>query len=144
MTNEEGVTMKRFIINPGIQTSGTYNAAYASARSHALVEIQAMIKTELVASIEQKTGNMQESSLKAETIDTFKQEVDAIVEGTLTNAMPVLSIYRRHPNGTFEVQVSIAVDKKEVLNRMRDDLKRRYKHDGAELYRVTEKVMGNK
>ena len=107
-TDESGNVTKRYIMQTAQQTAGTYNSGYAAARAAAQTELAAMLKTELVTAMQQKLDNSESDALTAITIDKFNQRSRMIVDQTLTNAIPVLSIYRRLPNNKFEVQVRIA------------------------------------
>mgnify|MGYP007069900433 CR=1 FL=1 len=130
MTDVNGAITKRFIMQTAIQTSGTYNAGYAAARSSAQVELAAMLQTEIVAAMQQKLDNAQQSSVMAMSIDKFNERVKSIVDQTLTNSIPVLAIYRRLSNNNFEVQVRIAFDKKELAARLKQNLLKELEEEG--------------
>lgn len=120
--DESGNVTKRYIMQTAQQTAGTYNSGYAAARAAAQTELAAMLKTELVTAMQQKLDNSQSNALTATTIDKFNQRSRMIVDQTLTNAIPVLAIYRRLPNNNFEVQVRIAFDKKELIARIKRNM----------------------
>lgn len=143
MVNDAGVNMKRFIMHTAKQTSGTYNAGYAAARTAALAEIQAMIRSELLATAQQDLNNTQMSAEKLMSVETFEQEVDVIVDGTLTNAIPVITIYRQLVNGQYEVEVGIAVDKKVVMNNIERNAQREFKGSDSKLRQIIEKSVSN-
>lgn len=121
-TDESGNVTKRYIMQTAQQTAGTYNSGYAAARAAAQTELAAMLKTELVTAMQQKLDNSQSNAMTATTIDKFNQRSRMIVDQTLTNAIPVLAIYRRLPNNNFEVQVRIAFDKKELIARIKRNM----------------------
>jgi len=143
MATEDGSTTKRFLMHTAMQISGTYNVGYAAARANALAEVASMIKTQLVTSISVKQGNSQTSAIEATTVDKFNQKVDAIVDQTMTNGIPMLSIYRRLPNGNFEVQVRLAFDKKEILSRMKKGMQKELEQEGDALISVAQDVINN-
>lgn len=143
MATEDGSTTKRFLMHTAMQTSGTYNVGYAAARANALAEVASMIKTQLVTSISVKQGNSQTSAIEATTVDKFNQKVDAIVDQTMTNGIPMLSIYRRLPNGNFEVQVRLAFDKKEILSRMKKGMQKELEQEDDALISVAQDVINN-
>lgn len=140
--DEGGNTVKRFMVQSGMQTAGTYNAAYAAARTAVQTELAAMLKTELVSAIQQKLDNEQTGTISAVTVDKFNERSRAIVDQTLTRSIPVLAIYRRLPNNLFEVQVAIAFDRKELAARIKRNLQKELENEGDKLYDVVDEVFG--
>lgn len=143
-TDESGNVTKRYIMQTAQQTAGTYNSGYAAARAAAQTELAAMLKTELVTAMQQKLDNSQNNALTATTIDKFNQRSRMIVDQTLTNAIPVLAIYRRLPNNNFEVQVRIAFDKKELIARIKRNMQQELEKDGDKLYDIVDAVFDDK
>lgn len=143
-TDENGNVTKRYIMQTAQQTAGTYNSGYAAARAAAQTELAAMLKTELVTAMQQKLDNSQNNALTATTIDKFNQRSRMIVDQTLTNAIPVLAIYRRLPNNNFEVQVRIAFDKKELIARIKRNMQQELEKDGDKLYDIVDAVFDDK
>ena len=143
-TDESGNVTKRYIMQTAQQTAGTYNSGYAAARAAAQTELAAMLKTELVTAMQQKLDNSQSNALTAPTIDKFNQRSRMIVDQTLTNAIPVLAIYRRLPNNNFEVQVRIAFDKKELIARIKRNMEQELEKDGDKLYDIVDAVFDDK
>jgi len=143
-TDESGNTINRYLIHTGQQTAGTYNAAYAAARTAAQTELAAMLKTEIVSAIQQKLDNDQTTMVNAVTVDKFNERSRAIVDQTLTRSIPLLAVYRRLPNNAFEVQVRIAFDRKELVARMKRNLQKELEGDGDKLFEVIDEVVGNK
>lgn len=140
MTDEMGGITKRFMIQPSIQTAGTYNAAYAAARANAQVELAALLKTEIVAAMQGKLDNAQSSDISAITVDKFNQRSRAIVDETLTNSIPVLVVYRRLQNNNFEVQVRLAFDKKELVARLKRNLRKELEYEGNSLDPIIDEI----
>ena len=143
-TDESGNVTKRYIMQTAQQTAGTYNSGYAAARAAAQTELAAMLKTELVTAMQQKLDNSESDALTAITIDKFNQRSRIIVDQTLTNAIPVLSIYRRLTNNKFEVQVRIAFDKKELIARIKRNMELELEKDGDKLYDIVDAVFDDK
>lgn len=135
-TDESGNVTKRYIMQTAQQTAGTYNSGYAAARAAA--------QTELVTAMQQKLDNSQSNALTAITIDKFNQRSRMIVDQTLTNAIPVLAIYRRLPNNNFEVQVRIAFDKKELIARIKRNMEQELEKEGDKLYDIVDTVFDDK
>lgn len=135
-TNESGNTTNRYYQHTAITTSNTYNTGFASARANALTEVASMIKTQLVAEWKAKTDNSQNNSTNATTNENFNQRIGGIVDETITNAIPVLTTFRRFDN-KFEVQVRLAFDKKELATR----LKRMLEKEGDKLNDIVEAVL---
>lgn len=147
-TDESGNVTKRYIMQTAQQTAGTYNSGYAAARAAARAaaqtELAAMLKTELVTAMQQKLDNSQSNAMTAITIDKFNQRSRMIVDQTLTNAIPVLAIYRRLPNNNFEVQVRIAFDKKELIARIKRNMQQELENEGDKLYDIVDTVFDEK
>lgn len=143
-TDESGNVTKRYIMQTAQQTAGTYNSGYAAARAAAQTELAAMLKTELVTAMQQKLDNSQSNAMTATTIDKFNQRSRMIVDQTLTNAIPVLAIYRRLPNNNFEVQVRIAFDKKELIARIKRNMQQELEKEGDKLYDIVDTVFDDK
>lgn len=142
--DESGNVTKRYIMQTAQQTAGTYNSGYAAARAAAQTELAAMLKTELVTAMQQKLDNSQSNAMTATTIDKFNQRSRMIVDQTLTNAIPVLAIYRRLPNNNFEVQVRIAFDKKELIARIKRNMEQELEKEGDKLYDIVNAVFDDK
>ncbi len=143
MSDETVGSTRRFIQHTAVSTAGTYNVAYAAARANAQAEIASMIETEIAAALQIKGDNGQMSATSATTVDKFHQRIRAIAHESLTNAIPVLSIYRTLPNGNFEVQVRIAFDKKEVAARLKRNLQQELEIEGDELDNMIGGVLNN-
>lgn len=144
MKDENGATVKRFILQTAIQVAGTYNAGYAAARSNAQTELASMLTTQIVAAMQSKLDNSQSSSITAVTVDKFNERAKQIVDGTLTNSMPVVSIYRRLENGNVEVQVRMAFDKKEISSRLKRNMQKELEAEGDKLNSIVDEVIENK
>lgn len=142
--DESGNVTKRYIMQTAQQTAGTYNSGYAAARAAAQTELAAMLKTELVTAMQQKLDNSQSNAMTATTINKFNQRSRMIVDQTLTNAIPVLAIYRRLPNNNFEVQVRIAFDKKELIARIKRNMEQELEKEGDKLYDIVDAVFDDK
>lgn len=144
MTDENGGITKRFIMQTAVQTAGTYNAGYAAARASAQVELATMLKTEIVAAMQSKLDNMQSSGITAVTVDKFNERSRSIVDATLTNSIPVLTIYRRLQNNNFEIQVRLAFDKKELLARLKRNMQKELEMEGDSLDSLVEDIVCTK
>ena len=143
MVDENGSPTKRFIQHTAFATAGSYNAAYAAARTNAQAEVAAMLETELAAAVESKLDNAQHSTINATTVDKFHERIKGIIQATMTNSIPALSFYRRLPNNNFEVQVRIAYDKKELAARMKRALQQELENEGDELLPLVDEALRN-
>lgn len=141
--DDNGAPTRRFIQHTGFATAGTYNAAYAAARSNAQVEIASMLETKIAAAMQGKLDNAQRDAVNATTVDKYNQRVKAIVDESLNNSIPVLTIYRVLPNNNFELQVRLAFDKKEVAARLKRDLQKELEAEGDELNVIVDSVLNN-
>ncbi len=141
MADEEGNSTLRYITELGMSTSGSYNAAYAAARANAMTELASMMKTQLMAVWQAKQDNAQSSSISATTNDKFNQRVAGIVDQSITNAIPVLTIYRTLQNGNFQVLVRLAFDKKELAARLKRQMQQELEDEGDALNEVVDEMM---
>ena len=126
------------------QGATPYLGSLRAARTAAQTELAALLKTEIVAAIQQKLDNAQGSTITATTVDKFNERARAIVDESLTNSIRVLTIYRRLPNNNFEVQVRLAFDKKELTARMKRNLQKELESEGDALNPVIDEVFSNK
>ena len=141
MTDEEGGITKRFILHTASQVSGTYNTGYAAARTAAITELAATLRTQVAAAMQQKADNQQTSAINAVTVDKFNQRAKSIIDATLTNSRPVVAIYRVLPNKNYEVQVRLAFDKKELSARIKRAMQRELEQEGDELNDIVDEVL---
>lgn len=130
MLDENEMPVKRYIIQSGISTAGTYNAGYAAARANAQVELAAMLETELVAAMESKLDNAQANSRTAITVEEFHERMKSVIDMSLTNTIPVLRVYRPLSNNNFEVQVRVVFDKKELAARIKRNMQKELELEG--------------
>ena len=145
MADENGAPTKRFIMQTGLQTAGSYNVGYAAARTAAITELASLLKTEIVSAFQQKLDNAQNSSINATTVDKFNQRTKGIIDQALTNSITCLKIYRRLPNNNFEVQVRLAFDKKELAARLKRNMQKELEQEGdEELNGIVDEVLSNK
>lgn len=133
MADGNSAPIRRYLQHTAISTGGSYNAAYAAARNNAMSEISAMLETEIAMALQSKIDNAQSSELNATSVDKYDQRMKAIVHQSLANAIPVLALYRRLPNNSFEVQVRIAFDKGEIADRLKKELAKELEMEGDEL-----------
>lgn len=112
--DKDGSSINRYVCHTSVQTAGTFNTAYAAARTVALVELASMLKTDLVAAVESQLSNEQGSDMSATTKSKFSQQARSVVDATIKSAIPILVIYRKLSNNFFEVQVRLAYDMKKI------------------------------
>ena len=145
MTDENGTTTNRYIMQTAIQTAGSFNSGYSAARVAALTEMAGLLKTEIVSAFQQKLDNAQNSTISTTTVDKFNQHTKGIIDQSLTNYIPCVKIYRRLPSDNFEVQVRLAFDKKELAARLKRNMQRELEQEGdEELGGVVEEVLSNR
>ncbi|MGM9688842.1 MAG: hypothetical protein ACI3YD_07295 [Alloprevotella sp.] len=140
--DENGATIKRYMIQAGMQTAGSYNAGFAAARTAAMVELAGMLRTRIVAAMQQKLDNSQSQEITAVTIDKFNQRSKAIVDAELTRSILLLAMYRNTSNNLYEVQVRLAFDKKELAARLKRQMQQQLEAEGDELEELVDEVLG--
>lgn len=130
---------RRFIQRNGMSTAGTFNAAQAAARANAQVELASMIKTRIFTEFTNAIDNGQSSEITTVTVEKFHQRADAIVDQTLSFCIPVINLYRR-VNNNFEVEVGLAYDRLELMERIKRNLQKELEIEGNELDPIMDKV----
>lgn len=140
--DENGSTIKRYMIQAGMQTAGSYNAGFAAARTAAMVELASMLRTRIVAAMQYKLDNSQSQAITAVTIDKFNQRSKAIVDAELTRSILLLAMYRNTSNNLYEVQVRLAFDKKELAARLKRQMQKQLEAEGDELEELVDEVLG--
>lgn len=143
MADETGAPTKRFIIQSSMSTAATFNSGKAQAKATAVSDLAGLLQTQIAAAMQQKIDNAQTSAIDAMTVDQFNMRAKSIVEGTLTNLQPFMTIYRRLPNNNFEVQVRLAVDKKELQARLKRNMLKEMEKEGDELNSIVDDVIKN-
>lgn len=143
MTDENLAPTRRFIQHTAQATAGSYNAAFAAARANCQTEIASMIESKLVAAMQIKLDNAQTSAINATTVDKFNERVKSIVNQSLTNQIPVVTMYRVLPNNNYEVSVRLAYDKKEVQASIKRQLQKELEAEGDELNDIVDTVIAN-
>lgn len=143
MLDEDNNLTKRFILQSGMNTAGTYNAAQAAARTNAQVGLASMIKNQIVSAFETAIDNAQSSEISAVTVEKFHERSRTIVDETLTFSIPVVNIYRR-ANNNFEVQVRLAYDRRELMARIKRNMQKELEIEGDVLDSIVEDVICNK
>lgn len=133
MANDAGEPVTRYILHEATVTSGSESVGYSSARAQCQAEIASMLQTKIAAAMKRKQDNAQNSAIDATTVDKFHERGQAITEATLSMMTPVVHIYRVLPNNNYQVQVTIAYDKKVMKDQMKRQLAKELEAEGDEL-----------
>lgn len=142
MADNNGNPMLRYLQHSATAVAGTQSAAFASARTACLLEIQSLIETQIAAAMEQKLDNAQSSAINAITVDKFHQRAKAIIDGVFTDGISGLNIYRVLRNNNYEVQVTISYDKQQVSSRLKLMLQRQLEMEGdADLNGIVDQIL---
>lgn len=141
MADENGQPVRRYILHTAKVTSGSESAGYASARNQCQVEIAAMLKTKVAAAMKAALDNRQTSVINATSNDQFNQRVQSITDATLSMMIPVGHCYLVLPNNSYQVEVQMAYDKKEMKASLKRQLEKELKMEGDELNDVVKDVL---
>lgn len=133
MADENGQPVKRYILHTATVTSGSESVGYAAARSQCQQEIASMLQTKVAAAIQGKADNAQNSAIDATTVSKFNQRAKSIFDASLSMMTPVIHIYRVLPNNNYQVQATIAYDKKEMKARLKRQLQKELEEEGDEM-----------
>ena len=88
-----------------------------------------------------KLDNEQQNAENAVSVEKFNQRIKSLVHETLTNSIPVLTIYRVLDNKNFEVQVRIAFDKKEVAAKVKRNMQKELEMEGDQLNEIVDQAI---
>lgn len=141
MADANGNPQTRYIVQMGISTGGTFNAALGSARSSAIVNLASDLKTRVAAAMEQNMDNEQSTAITANTIEKFHQRSKMIVDACLTNLKTPMVVYRKTKQNMYEVQVQAAFDKQEIKERMKNRMAKELEIEGDELNDIVDQTL---
>lgn len=111
-------------------TSGSESVGYSSARAQCQAEIASLLETKIAAAMKRKQDNAENSAIDATTVGKFHERSKAITEATLSMMTPVVHIYRVLPNNNYQVQVTVAYDKKVMKKQMKRQLAEELEAEG--------------
>ena len=121
------------------------SVGYSSARAQCQAEIASMLETKIAAAMKRKQDNAQNSAIDATTVDKFHERGRAITDATLSMMTPVVHIYRVLPNNNYQVQVTVAYDKKVMKKQMKRQLAEELEAEGdgldSELDGIVDEVL---
>lgn len=104
-----------------------------------------MLETKIAAAMKRKQDNAQNSAIDATTVDKFHERGRAITDATLSMMTPVVHIYRVLPNNNYQVQVTVAYDKKVMKKQMKRQLAEELEAEGdgldSELDGIVDEVL---
>lgn len=141
MADEMGNPTKRYIQESGNAVGGSYNAAFAAARTAASNAVAANLKQKVAAAMQNKLDNSQTSAITAVTVDKFNERAKSIVDETLTNTRTVIAIYKILPNKNYNVEVRVAFDKRELSARLKRKMQQELEQEGDELNDLVDQVL---
>lgn len=141
MTNLDGSITPRFLPHTAMNTAGTYNAAYAAARSACMTEVASMLETKLASAWKENMDNAQQSATTSITNDKFNERSMGVVNQSISNMIPTVAVYRVLPNGNYQVQVRVVFDKKEIADRMKRSLQKELEMQGDKLDGMVEDII---
>ena len=142
MANDAGEPVARYILH---EATGSESVGYSSARAQCQAEIASMLETKIAAAMKRKQDNAQNSAIDATTVDKFHERGRAITDATLSMMTPVVHIYRVLPNNNYQVQVTVAYDKKVMKKQMKRQLAEELEAEGdgldSELDGIVDEVL---
>ena len=145
MANDAGEPVARYILHEATVTSGSESVGYSSARAQCQAEIASMLETKIAAAMKRKQDNAQNSAIDATTVDKFHERGRAITDATLSMMTPVVHIYRVLSNNNYQVQVTVAYDKKVMKKQMKRQLAEELEAEGdgldSELDGIVDEVL---
>ena len=141
MANDAGEPVARYILHEATVTSGSESVGYSSARAQCQAEIPKVGDAMEIVGI--KPDRL--STTIATTVDKFHERGRAITDATLSMMTPVVHIYRVLPNNNYQVQVTVAYDKKVMKKQMKRQLAEELEAEGdgldSELDGIVDEVL---
>lgn len=104
-----------YIVGTHMAKGGNYTAAKKIADSRAMTEIAEKVSSQIGEIVKENIANHDYGEGDIEVIDKFVSSNKHLVNSRLTGAIPLLEMYRESGNGTYEVNVSIAVKAKDAI-----------------------------
>ncbi|MBE9488325.1 MAG: hypothetical protein IMY73_03980 [Bacteroidetes bacterium] len=129
--NEDG--KQEFIIGTHIAKGGNYSAAKKIASSRALTELAEQVNSKVDEIIKSNVANTNYGEGDMEVIDKCISANKHVVSARLNGATPILEIFRRGDNGTYEVQVMYKISAKEAIRTAKNAYRTELKKESEDL-----------
>ena len=97
------------MVESSTQTSSSYRLGYIAARAKALGTLASRLESQIQSETELALMNRNTDTGASESITQFRNNLQSRSEDALSDAFPVLVLTRELPNGTYEVQVHLAI-----------------------------------
>lgn len=114
MEDEDGETVSRYIVASAEGTDSKLEMAKMKARVACEAIITQSLQASIRALIDRKTKTRQHSATEAETDETTSKHSEAASRANLKNCVVVRHLKKKNGDGTFSVQLVLALDKKSL------------------------------
>ena len=108
------MTDSNYIVESATFRAANYHLGYNTAHAKALRAIASRLNTFITSDTEMIQFNQQQADGTPQSGIGINRQTKSISEETLSNAFPVLVISRKMPDGTYEVQVHLAIALKQL------------------------------
>ena len=123
----------KYIIGQGISGGSFYDAAKMQAVELAKAELAGNIATDLTTLVNLKLGNQQISADKASSASEIIQKGKSLVSQKLGSTIPLIELFRTKGDGSVEVQIRLAYDKKKGIKDALDAIDSELEAEGVSL-----------
>jgi hypothetical protein len=123
----------KYIIGQAISGGSFYDAAKMQAVELAKAELAGNIATDLTTLVNLKLGNQQISADKASSASEIIQKGKSLVSQKLGSTIPLIELFRTKGDGSVEVQIRLAYDKKKGIKDALDAIDSELEAEGVSL-----------
>jgi len=108
------MTDSNYVVESATFRATNYHLGYNTAHAKALRAIAGRLNTLISSDTEMIRANQQQTDGTLQSDIEINRRTKSVSEETLSNAFPVLVISRQLPDGTYEVQVHLAIALKKL------------------------------
>ena len=123
----------KYIIGQAISGGSFYDAAKMQAVELAKAELAGNIATDLTTLVNLKLGNQQISADKASSASEIIQKGKSLVSQKLGSTIPLIELFRTKGDGSVELQIRLAYDKKKGIKDALDAIDSELEAEGVSL-----------
>lgn len=120
----------KYVFGRANSSGDFYDAAKLQAMEVAKSNLIGNMSTDITRLVDMKLQNQQKSARSATSLSQVTAKSKSIMSQLLNNIRPVLEIYRTNPDNTVEVQLLIAYELQNAVNRVMDSINKDLEEDG--------------
>ena len=134
LRNELGMDLTPKYVFGNAQSLGQFiDAAKVAADGVSKADLVGQISPEITRLVSEQISTKQLSNDQAESVMGVVEKSKSIVTQKLGIITPVIQFYRKLPNGTYEVMMSIAYDREKITNISKETVNGMMKEAGLDI-----------